>query len=245
LAIRNPRRGRRAVPSSLGIHSPEDRRGRGIPNSLGTHSSAAHSSDIRILRTRRPGSRNRCPVGVEVYSRLLRRSRLPLRSLLQGRLPARHPPLLRWQHQKPLPIRPHQGRVEQDHKGWCRPRGPTLTRQSYRAQFGSLSLFRRPSTGLTDNDNGYIAPFLSTNPALRLCEPEGLAAVGLENLLGKPVRIALVETVKSLSALDMAHQRASEWFYSPRISHPVRPLSVDGDGRASLPKGNASALVYR
>ena len=50
------------------------------------------------------------------------------------------------------------------------------------------------------------------NPALRLCEPEGLAAVGLENLLGKPVRIALVETVKSLSALDMAHQRASEWF---------------------------------
>jgi len=68
--------------------------------------------------------------------------------------------------------------------------------QSHRVQFGSLSLSRRPSTGLTDNDNGYIAPFLSTNPALRLCESEGLAAVGLENSLAEPVRADLVETVE-------------------------------------------------
>jgi hypothetical protein len=79
------------------------------------------------------------------------------------------------QHEKPLPIRHHQGRVEQGHRGWCRPRGPSLRRQSQRAQFGSLSLFLEPPINRTDNDNGYIAPFLSTNPALRLCEQHRFA----------------------------------------------------------------------
>jgi hypothetical protein len=54
------------------------------------------------------------------------------------------------------------------------------------------------------NDNGYIAPFLSMNPA-----------VGLENLLAEPVRGDLVETAKTPSASNMAHQRASESVEKP------------------------------
>jgi hypothetical protein len=139
------RRGNRADLDNLGIHSPEDRSRRGILSSLGTHSPAARSRDIRSRDIRRLGSRNRCRVAEVVYLRLLQKSRLHLQSLLRGRLPARHPPLLQWQHQKPLPIFPHRGRVERDHTGWCRPRDSRPTRQSDRAQFGSLSL--RPSTG--------------------------------------------------------------------------------------------------
>jgi hypothetical protein len=82
-------RGKRADPNNLGIHCPEDRSKRGIPNGLGIHSPTARSRDIRIRDIRRLGSRNRCPVAVEVYSQLPRISRLPLRSLLRGRLPAR------------------------------------------------------------------------------------------------------------------------------------------------------------
>src|SRR5205823_8948786 len=79
-------------------------------------------------------------------------------------------------------------------------------------------LGRQP--GRTDNDNGYIAPFLSTNPALRLCEPEALAAVGLENLLAEPVRGDLVETVgKPPSASDNALSGSQNWRRSPPISH--------------------------
>jgi hypothetical protein len=147
LAIRNPRRGKLAVPSCLGIHSPEERSKRGIPSSQDIHSPAARSLDNRKREVRRLGSHNRCPVAEVVYLRLLQKSRLHLQSLLRGRLPARHPPPLRWPHQKPLPIRHHQGRVEQDHKGWCRPRGPTPPRQSNMGHFGSSSLLR-PSTGL-------------------------------------------------------------------------------------------------
>ena len=66
--------------------------------------------------------------------------RSPLRSLLRERLPARHLPRLRWQHQKRLPILLHQGRVRRDHMGLCRPTGPTRTRRSDKAQFGSTSL---------------------------------------------------------------------------------------------------------
>ena len=169
LAIRNSRnQGRRAVLSSLGIvspqdrhkladpnnpgiHSPDDRNKRGIPSNPDFHSPAVGSLDNRSPDTRkqegrRLGSHNRCPVAVEVYSQHPRISRLPLRSPRRGRLRARHPPPLQSQHPKPLPIGPHQGRVEQDHKGWCRPRGPTLTLKSHRAQFGSLSILR-PSTG--------------------------------------------------------------------------------------------------
>jgi hypothetical protein len=40
---------------------------------------------------------------------------------------------------------------------------------------------------LNHNHNGYVALFLSMNPALRLCEPEGLTAEGLENSLAEPV----------------------------------------------------------
>jgi hypothetical protein len=171
LAIRNPRRGRRAVLSSLGtdspedrskrgfpsssdihsraacspdIHSPEDRRGRGIPRSLGIRNPAARSLENRNRDIHRPGSHNKCPVAAEVYSRRPLLFRLLRRSRLRGLLPARHPPLLQWQHRRLLPIRPHQGRAEQDHKGWCRPRDSRPTRQSYRAQFGSLSLSHRP-----------------------------------------------------------------------------------------------------
>ena len=127
-------RGKWAVPSSLGVHSPEDHGRHGIPNNLDIH-----NPDIRKQEVRRLGSRNRCPVGVEVCLRPRQISRSPLRSLLRGRLPAHRPPRLQWQRQKPLPIPLHQDRVARDHRGLCRPRGPTLTRQSHRAQFGSLS----------------------------------------------------------------------------------------------------------
>jgi hypothetical protein len=63
--------------------------------------------------------------------------------------------------------------------------------------------------------------FLSTNPALQLCEPEGLAGVGLENPLADPVCEDLVETVKTSSEPEMAHQRASEWLRTTRIAHEV------------------------
>jgi hypothetical protein len=64
--------------SRLGIHSLRDRDKRGIPNVRDNHSPAARNPDIRKQvsdkrdihrqgsRTRRPGSRNRCPVAVEV-----------------------------------------------------------------------------------------------------------------------------------------------------------------------------------
>src|SRR6202035_4433579 len=147
--------------------------------------------DIRKQEVRRPGSRNRCPVGMEGYSQLLRISRLPLRWPLRARLPAPHPPLLQWQHQKPLPIRPHQGRVEQDHTGWCRPRDSRPTRQSNRAQFGSLSLFLEPSTGPNrQRIQRTLSLDESSASALRAASlreagfaPEGLAAGGLENSL--------------------------------------------------------------
>jgi hypothetical protein len=65
----------------------------------------------------------------------------------------------------------------------------------------------------------YNAPFCSTNPAPRLCEPEGLTAAGLENSLAEPVRGDIDETRKNPpSPLDMHHQRPSEWFTDPRIS---------------------------
>src|SRR6516162_9233049 len=47
-------------------------------------------------------------------------------------------------------------------------------------------------------DNGYMAPILSTKPALRLRDPQGLAAVGLQDPLAEPVRDDLVETVDNL-----------------------------------------------
>jgi hypothetical protein len=56
------------------------------------------------------------------------------------------------------------------------------------------------------------------NPALRLCEPEGLAAVGLENLFAEPVRGDLAEMVKFHVSVGYGSQRASEWFTDPRIS---------------------------
>jgi hypothetical protein len=59
------------------------------------------------------------------------------------------------------------------------------------------------------------------NPALRLCEPEGLAAAGLENLLAEPVRDDLVETVKTSSTSKMAHQRVSEWFTALGLSRQI------------------------
>jgi hypothetical protein len=128
--IRSPaKQGNRAVPSSLGIHSPEDRSKRGVPSNPDIHSPAARSPDTRKQEARRLGSRNKCPVAEVVYLRLPQISRLRLQSLLLGPLPARHPPLLQWPHQK-LPIRLRQGRVEPDHMGWCRLKGPTLARQS-------------------------------------------------------------------------------------------------------------------
>jgi hypothetical protein len=44
------------------------------------------------------------------------------------------------------------------------------------------------------------------------------------------VRADLVETVKSPSVSDIAHQRASEWFADPRISRPVGLYST-GEGQ--------------
>jgi len=149
LAIHSPQdRGKLAHSSSLGIYSPVKEGKRAVPSNPEIHSPAVgslgiHRLDIRkqdICNIHRLGSRNKCPAEAEVYSRLLQLSRLLLRSPRRGRLPARHPPLLQWQHPKPLPRRPHPGRAGRDHKGWCRPRGPALTRQSHRAQIGSLSL---------------------------------------------------------------------------------------------------------
>ena len=79
LSIHNPEdRSRRDVLSRLGMHSLRDRDKLGIPNVRGNHSPAARNPDIRkqgtdrrdirrqSSRTRRPGSRNRCPVAMEV-----------------------------------------------------------------------------------------------------------------------------------------------------------------------------------
>ena len=128
-----------ADPNNLGIHSPEDRRGRGIPDRLDTHSSAAHSSDIRILRTRKLGSRSRCPVVVEVYSQVLRRCRSPLQPPLRALLLAHHLPLLLSQRRKLLPKDHRQSRVGRDHTGSYRPRGPTPPRRSHK---GAIRVIR-------------------------------------------------------------------------------------------------------
>ena len=79
LGIHNPEdQCRRDVLSRLGIHSLRDRDKRGIPNVLGIRSPVVGSPDIRKQgtdrrdirslgsHTRRPGSRNRCPVAEEV-----------------------------------------------------------------------------------------------------------------------------------------------------------------------------------
>ena len=87
---------------------------------------------------------------------------------------------------------------------------------------------------MTDNDNGYIVPFLSMKPALRRCEPKGLAAVGLENSLAEPVRDDLEI---SSSAPDMAHQRASEWLTGPRKSRPVGLYSTGEVTNLGSPQG--------
>jgi hypothetical protein len=69
---------KRSAPSRLGIHILGEQNKRGIPNVRGNHSPAARNPDIRKQgtdrrdihrqgsRTRRPGSRNRCPVAEEV-----------------------------------------------------------------------------------------------------------------------------------------------------------------------------------
>jgi hypothetical protein len=58
------------MPGCLGMHSPENRSSRAVPSSLGFHSLAVRKADTRKQKVRRPGSRNRCPVGAvgaEVY----------------------------------------------------------------------------------------------------------------------------------------------------------------------------------
>ena len=60
-------RSRRGMPGCLGMHSPENRSRGALPSSLGIHSSAVRNRDTRKQKVRRPGSRNMCPVGVEVY----------------------------------------------------------------------------------------------------------------------------------------------------------------------------------
>jgi hypothetical protein len=67
-----PRRGKLGVPSSVGIHSPEDWSKRGIRSSPDIHSPAARSLNIRRRDTRKQevrklGIRSRCPVAEEVY----------------------------------------------------------------------------------------------------------------------------------------------------------------------------------
>ncbi len=219
-----------ADPNNLGIHSPEDRRGRGIPDRLDTHSSAAHSLDIRILRTRKLGTRklgtrklgtrSRCLVVMEVYLRRPRIFRSPLQPPLRALLLAHPLPPLLSQRRKLLPKDHRQNRVGRDHTGSCRPIGSRPTRGSDRAQFGSLSLSRRPSTGLTDNDNGHDGPFLSKNRAACLETTWPSCAWPI-----LPRRLCL---------LDMAHQRASGWFTDPRISRSVGLYS--GVGRTVMGK---------
>jgi hypothetical protein len=151
--------------------------------------------------------------------------RLLHRLLLRGRLPARHPPLLQSQHQKPLPICLHPGRAGRDHKGWCRPRGPALTRQSHRAQIGSMSLSLRPSTGPNrqrQRTQRTVSLNSSSASALRAASlreagfaPEGLAAVGLENSLAGPVRADLVETVEKPDRVGYGSPPGLRMVYRP------------------------------
>jgi hypothetical protein len=205
-----------ADPNNLGIHSPEDRRRRGIPDSLGTRSSAAHSSDIRILRTRKLGSRNKSPVVVEAYSRLLRLSRSPLQPPLRALLLAHHLPLLQWQHQKPLPISRHQGPAEPDRRGLCRPKGPRQARQACRAQFGSSSL---PLTTPTEQKS--IRQAATTRSASRFVQQHVSESSVAGSACGD-----LVETERSPPRSNLAQQRASEWFTRPRVSCPVELYSI-------------------
>src|SRR3954464_6839970 len=166
------------------------------------------------------GSRNRCPVAVEVYSQLLRIFRLPLRSLLRGRLPARHPPLLQWPHQKPLPECPRQGRVGQDHRGSCRPRESTPTRQSHRAKIGSLSLSLRPSTG-PNRQRQRIQRTLSLDESSASALRARRACRGRSrNLLGQAVGVDLLRLWKPPpSASHNALSGSQNWRRTPPISH--------------------------
>src|SRR6516162_2252425 len=83
-------------------------------------------------------------------------------------------------------------------------------------------IFPRASTvdgAEPNNYNGYIAPFLSTNPALRLCEPERPATVGLRKLSGR--------------ALKWRSRRDGE---SPVHIRNARPAGLRmGYGRSDLP----------
>ena len=93
------------------------------------------------------------------------------------------------------PICHRQGRVERDHMGSCRPRGPTPPRRSHRAQFGSLSLSRRPSTG-SNRQRQRIYRTLSLDESSASALRARRACSGRSrNPLAGPVRADLVETV--------------------------------------------------
>jgi hypothetical protein len=59
--------GVRGMPGCLGMRSPENRSSRAVPSSLGFHSPAVRKADTRKQKVRRPGNRNTYQVGVEVY----------------------------------------------------------------------------------------------------------------------------------------------------------------------------------
>jgi hypothetical protein len=148
--------------------------------------------------------------------RLPQISRLPLRSLLRGRHPARHPPLLQWPHQKPLPICPRQGRAERGHKGLCRPREARPTRQLHRAQFGSLSLSplgRRPVEPTTTTDT--TRPF--SRPSQRKVT---------KNLLGEPVVAISLRRRKGSVHVKDGSPAGLRMVYRPSLSCPVGVYST-------------------
>jgi hypothetical protein len=188
----------RGIPRLPGIHRSEDRSNREHRNNLGIHTPVAGRTDIDTRdnrnpdtrsqeNIRRPGSRNRCPVAAEVWSRRLRISRLPLRPPPREPLPARRPPLLQSQHQRPPPIDHRQSRVGRDRMGSRKPRGPNPTRQSHRVQIGSFSLALRRST-----EPNRITTTVTSHPFSRRIQrfgsasPNGLQRWGCGNSLAEP-----------------------------------------------------------
>jgi hypothetical protein len=121
--IRTPAKGGQwDIPSRWGIRSRGERGNSAVQSRPDTHRSRDRSSQEH-------------PHILDIHNRAV--GRLGIHSLGTRKQEVRR-------------LGSHQGRAGQDHKGLCRPRGPTPPRQSHREQFGSLSLSRRLSIGRTD-----------------------------------------------------------------------------------------------
>ena len=212
--IRSPEgRAERGIPHRRDIHIWANRSRRGIPNSLGIHRPAVRNPDNRSQEVRGWVSEIGARWGWRCISDSPKYPGCPSDRCSEGgsRPATRRCPNISTRGRSPKTT--SKSRAGRDHRGLCRPRGPTPRWRSRRALFGSFSLScsstqpnRQP---ITDTSH----PF--SQGIQRFGSASGRASSGLENCLAEPVRGDLVRIVNSSSDANTAHQGALEWFTGP------------------------------